>query len=293
MKESRKRLLKHIAEIAAEGTFGDAVRRSAAEYDELPPGIAAFLKVVDDYCKENSEMDAETRQLRDITCQLFIATYRDAKRVSPETAEPFLASLIEDFPGAQESALLTRWCSLAQSCLAMREVSRSQQRGLIWQQMERTFIAYNEFLDGLLGFLIVMIRAARGRRVGPGVFKCTFGNKVKQLKELTGGENGAYYLLSRLARPALRNAAAHGRLWIDPERGVARYVDGRDEKIERTIPIAEFAILVHSGSHLVMPYLAAVGALVVLEMGHSDLREALPQLFLDVWDFEGTADASD
>lgn len=278
-------LLEHVAELAEEGAFGEFVRKSRAEYSALPAGLIVFLKAIDDFCAQNATLDSETRQFRDLFCKLLIAAYRDARRVAPEASEPFLTSLIADYPGAQESALLTRWCSLAQACLAFREVATSSNRNLIWQQMERTFVAYNEFLDGLFGFLLVLLRSSAGMSVGAGVFQCAYGNKVRQIGQLTGGDDGPYYLLTRIARPAIRNASAHGRLWLDSKSSSVHYVDGQATKSEKSMSLAEFAALALMGSHLTMPYFAAIGTLVTLDCGAAEAQRLLPPVLVKLWKF--------
>jgi len=284
MDDSRKELLRHVAELAAEGQFGEPVRHAQDEYASLPAGIAVFLKCVDDYCKQNEGIDRETRSFRDTVCKLLIVAYREGSRADAETCGPFVSSLISDYPGAPESALLTRWCAMAQACLAFREVSTSNNRALIWQQMKGTFGAYNEFLDGLLGHLLILQRCASGKPVKPGVFDCAYSEKVRQFNDLTGGDNGAFHIFGSIARPAIRNAAAHGRLWLDSKRDLVRYVDGKPRK-ERTVPLAEFASLVLLGSHLTMPYLAAIGTLVVVECGTDQAKGLLPKVLVDLWQF--------
>lgn len=285
MDASRKRLLEHIADLAAAGELGESFRKNRTKYEALPPGIAVFLTCVADYSVQNRSQDEETRSFRDLVCKLLIVAYREGRRINPGGAEPFLSSLISDYPGAPESALLTRWSSLAQACLASKELSGSSNRTLVWQQMDKVFLSYNEFLDGLLGYLIVLQRLAAGRPVNPRVFDCAYGDKVNQFNSLTGGENGAFYVLTRIARPAMRNASAHGRLWLDPKCSDVRYVDGRDNKAEKSISLDEFAALVHLGSHLLMPYLAAIGTLVALEFGVDEVRALLPTTLVDLWEF--------
>ena len=154
----------------------------------------------------------------------------------------------------------------------------------MWQQMERLFLSYNEFLDGLLGYLVILQRAALRKDVKPGVFSCAYGDKVRQFNNLTGGEDGAYYIFIRLARPAMRNASAHGRMWLDSSQDAVRYVDGRQSKTENVIDLTEFAGLVHLGSHLSMPYMAAVSALAILETGSDDAAARLPSELVKLWE---------
>ena len=64
-------------------------------------------------------------QIRNLSCQLLIVAYREAKKRDPEIAQSLVNSFTTDYPNVPESTLLPRWCSLAQASLAMREVAQS------------------------------------------------------------------------------------------------------------------------------------------------------------------------
>jgi hypothetical protein len=101
----------------------------------------------------------------------------------------------------------------------------------------------SEFLCGLLPYLIIMWRAANDKPVNDAVFSQPFGGLVNQFSNLTGGDEGPFYLFIRIARPRLRNAIAHETAWLDSNNVKVRYTDGREQKQEYEIDLVEFTAL--------------------------------------------------
>ena len=112
-----------------------------------------------------------------------------------------------------------------------------------------------------------------------------YSARVDQLSSLTGGEDGAFYLVIRLARPKIRNAIAHGDIWLDSEAAKVRYSTGGADRKEHEIDLMEFGALAMSGSHLPHSYLAAIGTIAVMEDGSELAKAFLPQHLVRVFDF--------
>jgi hypothetical protein len=216
--------------------------------------------------------------------QALIAVYREAKRVDPEIASTFASSFMVDYPGVPESCLIQKWCSLSSACLASREVARSNNQLLVWQQATNQFRAYNEFLNGLLPYLIVLCRTKENKPVKESVFGIPYANKIDQLKTLTGGEDGIFYLIFRIANSRLRNAIAHGTAWLDSEQQRVRYTDGKPPT-EYNLPLDEFMVFNAVASHLLQPYLAALSVIAVMEHGTDQAKLLLPQDLVRLFQF--------
>lgn len=283
MKATHKRLLEQVAQMAAEGEFGESIKSAQREYDQLPAGMAILLKTVLDFCAETSHHESEIAQIRSLAYQLLIVAYREAKRKDTAIALSFAHSFIEDYPGVPESSLLPQWCSLAQASLAFREMAHSENRLLVWQQSCKQFQAYNEFLNGLFGYLIVLLRTSLGRSVNIQVFDATYANKIRQFSSLTGGEDGPFYLFCRLARPRIRNAIAHETIWLDSDVGKVRFIEGRNPKIESEMELVEFMALSSIGSHLAHAYLAAIGVIAIMEEGTDFAKDLIPPQLVRVF----------
>ncbi|MCK4394688.1 hypothetical protein KAX17_17440 [Candidatus Bipolaricaulota bacterium] len=284
MKDMHKQLLEQVVEMAEEGKFGESIKAVRKEYEQLPVGIATLLKCVTDAYADKHGINKEILQLRDLFCQLLVATYRDAARREPDVALALVHSLIRDYPGVPESCLAPQFCALMQAALSFRELAYSKNRLLVWQQMSRLVLAYNEFLNALLGYLIPCIRCSRGKEPNAKIFSMPYSARVKELNALTGGENGPFYLITRLARPKIRNAIAHGTIWLDSKAAMVRYPDG-PRKRKSEIDLLKFGALALSGSHLAEPYLAAAGTIAVMEDGSELARQFLPAHLVRVFNF--------
>jgi hypothetical protein len=276
MKESHKKLLDQFSKMASDGMFGDQIRASQAEYDQMPNAIAVSLKLVADFYSSDSTDTEEMAQIRDLICQTFIFAYREARRENLQIAEAFLFSFVQDFPGVSESLLLPKWCSLAQASLAFKELAHSNNRLLVWQQACRLFQSYSEFLNGLLPYLIILRKTSQKKSFELSVFSSSYTNKINQFEAITGGDDVVFYTLYRIFKPKIRNAIAHETIWLDPDEGKVRFIDGSNKKAEYEIDLIEFMGYAAVGSHLAYTYLAAMSAIVVMENGSDFAQSLLP-----------------
>lgn len=283
MKQSHKNLMAQFSDMAEQGSFGDSVTQRKAEYDDLPDGMAISIKTFLDFYDGLKTGDAETAQMRNTACKSIVSTFRDANRKDPETAAHFVNGFIEDYPGVSESCLTPRWTSLATACLAFREVCQTTNKILIWQQALKLFQSYNEFLNGLFGYLLILCRVSQDKTVNPNVLNTTYGNKVQQLAAISGGDDGPLYLLLRLAKPNIRNACAHETIWLDSEQNMVRYSYGNQNKVEAEIDLTEFMLLNNAGTHLAQPYLAAIAFLVVMDAGTSLAHSFMPKDYVELY----------
>ncbi len=286
MKASHKRLLRQVAEMAEEGKFGESIKAAREEYSQLPIGIATLLKCANDAYKKKEGINEDIVHMRDLFTQLIIVTYREAARVDPQVALALVHSLIADYPGISESCLAPQFCTLTQAALGFREMAESTNRSLMWQQMLRLVLAYNEFLNALLGFMIPCLRCAQEQQPDPGIFSMPYRSRLDQVSSITGGEKGAFYLFNRLGKPSIRNAIAHGTIWLDSEAAKVYYTDGSRQKREYQIDLIEFGCLGLSGSHLGEPYLAAIAAIAVMEDGSDLAKNLLPAHLVRVFRFK-------
>ena len=286
MKDSHKRLLQQIAEMSEEGKFGKSIKAARKKYEQLPVGISTLLKCVIDAYGKREGINDDILRMRDLFTQLIIATYRDAALVEQQVAISLVHSLIADYPGVPESCLAPQFCSLMEAALCLRELARSKNRSLLWQQMSRLVLAYNEFLNALLGFMIPCLQCAQGQKPDPRIFYMSYSSRVDKINSLTGGEKGAFYLITRLAKPRIRNAIAHGTIWLDSDAAKVRYAEGRRKRREYDIDLMEFGCLALSGSHIGEPYLAAIGTIAVMEDGSNLAKSFLPEHLVRVFNFK-------
>lgn len=277
MKEAYRRLGEQLGQIAEEGKFGPSIQVAREEYAQLPTGTQVFLKCVLEADGRRSGINEEIVGLRRLFTRFVVSVYRDGKKAEGDAAEALLLSLIEDYPGVPESCLYPQFCSFIEACLAFREVATSSNRLLIWQQLTRSVLACNEFLNVLSGFLIPCLRVAVGRDAEPRVFQMNYRSRIDQLISFTGGAASEFARVIELARPRVRNAIAHDSIWLDSDASKVRYTEGGKLRQEYEMELTEFGKLALLGSHLCETYLASIGAIAILEDGSEVAVSLLPE----------------
>lgn len=277
-----KRRLIQLNEQTKAGVFGNAAQASASEYESLKnTGMPVFIKLINDFYRQQrkTEEDQMMAKIADIFCQLIIVIYRDAKKQDEVVARAFANSFIEDFPGSIGSCLYPQWEALAKASFAFKSISDNKNQLLAWQQSLKLVQAYNEFLNALLGYFLIAWRCALGKSYSVSVLGNAYASKLNEFSQLTDGEDGAFYLLFRLANPDLRNAVAHEDIWLDQATNLVRYSAGKNPKMTYEMSLEEFVGYGAVGANLGQAYIVAIASIIVLEDGTAqDIKQLPPHL---------------
>jgi hypothetical protein len=286
MDEYQRRLIEQLTHLASESAFGKAIRESQQQYAQLSKGIDIFIEIVKDY-DEKTKTDHQI--FVSVYSQIFesiIVAYIEARSISPEEAKLFLLSFMSDYPGVPESSLLTRWSSFAETSLLAKEVSTSNSPLLIWQQYKKLFQAYNEFLNGLLSYLIILKQTAKGKKVKLEIFEAGYSQKIDQFKALNKEGDDCFNVFTEIAFPKIRNAIAHETISMDAGKKIVYYVDGKGQKRTRhEMEIAEFMKYAAIGSYILFTYLAAISLIAVMEEGSESDKSLLPSQLVHLFNY--------
>ena len=276
MTNSYQKILNQIEKLSREGIFGKVALASAEEYEDMPYDISRLSKFIRELSLEIFSIDSDETQIVSIFWQMLLVVYRDSKKNDPNVSLAYLNSFVKDYPGTSQTAMTYRLNSLTHAIFAFNSVADSKEMLLMWQQSAKLFLEYSEFLNGLLGYLIIAWKCAQNKPINLNVFKSTYAQKAHQFEQLTNGDDGAFYLFHRIIIPSLRNAIAHGQYWLDYEERRVRYVDGKD-KMEKELPLDEFIVTCMIGSKLPKSYIAALSTIIIWEFGTEVQKMSLPQ----------------
>ena len=272
-------LLEQFHKLGEDGHLGDEVANLTAQYDAMSDDLARAVKYVCDLYIRSPGND-EGMEARDLIIQLFLSVYQDAKRKDTSVAKAFLCTFINDYPSANGSILFPRWIALADASLGFKNSSKLGNPSLIWQQASNLVLAYNEFLDGLLGILIVACRCAQGKTININVIGNNYGSKLDEFRSLTGGDESPFNILINMARPKLRNGIAHKNAWYDGETSLVYYFEGTQQKTKISMDLQEFLMLGYRGSYLAQAYVAFIAVVVIFESGDVVAQSHLPDHLL-------------
>lgn len=281
-----KKIIGQFIDIAKDGKLGIEIEKTQKEYEKINNDIARIIKYIYDVLTPKSEDDLKVTRSKAIFSQYIILAYRESKKKDEKIANALLNSFIEDFPSISNSCLLEKWRSLAESILSVKEIAGSKKRLELWQNYSRLFQSYNEFLNGLLNYLILCWKCHLGETIDLSVFESSYGNKINEFKRITNGENGVFYLIFRIANNQIRNAIAHGDIRFDTESGIIHYLVGIKNKKEKQIHLDEFMACAVLGSTIAQAYLAGIGTIVVMEGGTEKAKKLLPDFLRKAFEFE-------
>jgi len=93
---------------------------------------------------------------------------------------------------------------------------------IVWELAKNSFLAYNEFLNILVGAILINYRFSIGKSYKISTLGNTYGNKVNELKDICI-PNSEYTTLMELMKPEIRNAIGHQSIWFNRENGVVTY----------------------------------------------------------------------
>lgn len=275
MNDTTRRRTELLHELTLEGYFGEKARLYAEGVADTTQGIPFALEMIRDLYSSTTTDEESIHGIVDLVIQLLIITYRDAKRADPLVAMAFYTSLIQDYPNAPESCIYPTFETLVKSAYAHQDAISSKSPVAIEQTALKLVEAYNEFLNSLFGPMLACLRAARGKQISRNLFKKRYAERVAELGELTGGENGAYYIFGRIAKPLIRNSVAHGTVWFDRPKEVFRFPDNKG--VLQEVGLVELMGLALVGSRLAHAYVIAICVIQVMEEGSAADIAQLPK----------------
>lgn len=281
-KTSRDRLLTQFTRLAEKGHFGADVKSSTDVYAGITDDLSRAVKYVSEF--EAEEVDDSVREARKQMTTLILATYQGAREKDVAVGEAFASALITDYPGTTGTSLLDRWISLAEAAYGFKTLAAEPRNpSLLWQQTARLVLMTNEFLNGLLGLIILAVRVVLGRKANPNVLHNALGSKKNELAKLTGGvDDGLFYPFLRLTDPPLRNGIAHGTAWVDADRAKVIFTVGGNQKREIERDLMLVMVMAQLGSHLAQSYIAAISIILVDASDSATAKRLVPKQFLSL-----------
>ena len=284
-KHYQERIL-YMSEIALSGILGNDAKSASEDYTVLGEGYPRLVRYIDEiYSTDNVFSDYQLLSICDQLCQYIIVIYREAKGNDENVAHQLLMSFHKDYPGTTGTCLFPTWESLINASIAFKQCPKDNYT-LVWQQSTRLVQAYNEFINKLLGFLYIGWCVAQDVELDIKVFKMGYRNKLRKFEEITNGENGAFYLIFRLATPDLRNSIAHEDISNDYNKGIVKYVVGNKKKIIREMSTLDFLAKASSGSVFAQSYLLALSVITLLEADSDAYSKYIPKHLIRVFNFE-------
>lgn len=274
MDDLLRKQIQILYEQGAQGLLGERVKNSTRHYASLPEGPDQWIQLVNDIYTTTAASDVESPVVVGRTfCEILIALYRESKKRDQALSAAFLNSLICDHPEVPNTVIFPSWESLvrAQAAFSTRNTTDPL---LLFEQLKKLTLDYNNFFDRLSGYLLLCYRCVYGKPYKVNSLGNRYRDKLRDLDQVSGGENGIFCHFFRCAEPRIRNAIAHGNIWLDPDSALIRY---NDTGARGEIPIMLLMAKVMIAVEMAKGYIAAITTILVLETGDDASIKRLPQ----------------
>ena len=274
-----------------EGMYGSEVQQGSREYEDLSGDpIDTFLKVINDFYDKDIHPLFRPYPIALIhaVLSLYFKNYED----NLDLAETLTVIFQRDIDGTSNTCIKDKYLNMLDASHASKQSIGTNNRLIVWELAKNSFLAYNEFLNVLIGAILINYRFSIGKSYRISTLQNAYGNKVNELKDICLA-NSEYTTLMELMKPEIRNAIGHQSIWFNSEDGIVTYFNdklGNDE----TITIKDFIFLTSKASYLGEAYIVALSTIGIFTIGSPLDKAKLPkELFLYLMDIISPAEEED
>ncbi len=281
-KENIDRRFIQLGEQIEDGLYGSEVIKEATNYKNTSNNqIEPFLKTINDfYSKEiNPIFRPYPLALIEIILSLFFKN--NSKDV--DLSDCFTLIFQKNIEGTKNTCIKDKYLNMLDAGHASKQSIETNNPLIIWELAKNNFLAYNEFLNVLVGAILINYRFAIRKKYKFSTLDNPYGNKVNELIELKP-QGQCYEYLFELLKPDIRNAIGHQTIWYDKSNRLVIYLNDKTG-INETISIEDFILLDSKASYLAEAYLVAISTIAVFSIGTPKDKTRLPkELFLLIMD---------
>jgi len=280
MDDQIKKRLEEISRQTSRGNYGLQAKNMAEEYRNLKADEPkTFLKSITDYFEKRKDIDKELLPLIDDIFESLLRIYIRAHKKNPEIAEYYVSSFLANIPGTENTALFHKSSGLINASLAFSNILGSKSPITLWEVAIKLSLSYNEFLNGLLGILILLIKCDLDLNCSVSQLKSTYGSKVHEFSRLLEEYNLPNQAFKQFANANLRNAIAHEKIWLDSDEAVVHY---SNKDTPYTMGLADFLELNTYATYFGDIYLTTLNVIALFMTGAKEEKSKIPTKLIKI-----------
>ncbi len=282
MKKYSDKRFNQVDKQTQDGLYGNDVIKDSFEYKNLSGNsIEMFLKNINDFYSK--DINPIFRPYPIALIKIILSLFFKNNDKNPELTDYFTLIFQKDIEGTKNTCIKDKYLNMLDAGHAFKQSISTDNPLIIWELAKSNFLAYNEFLNILIGVILINYRFSIGKSYKLGTIKSNYGNKVNELIELSP-RDVSYRNLFELLKPEIRNAIGHQTIWFDKEDGMVTYLNDKTGENEM-VSIKEFIMLNSKASYLGEAYLVAMSTIGVFTIGKPQDKARLPkELFLFLMD---------
>lgn len=257
-----------------EGLYGEEAKLSHLEiqkFDSNP--IEGYIAYINDFY--NKDIASQFRDYPLSLVKVIVYSYLKNHQKNEDIPILFSKILFEDVLDTPGSSVSNKYQGMMDSYHAYKQGLSTGNRLILWELSKSTFLSYNEFLNGILGLVIINLRVASGLNYKPGILKNKYGVNRNQYLEIIPNDE-FFSVFGELLQSELRNAIGHQTIWFDETNLVVRYQANPDGE-EQELPLDEFVFLTSKASYLAEAYIVGLCAIGVIKSPNIMDKTRLPK----------------
>lgn len=265
MNEEMKRKLLQLIQDTKNGYFGEKAKSEYIESTTHSNIISYFTKFIYELYQP-FENDSNLYKIAQKISEYLLILYIDTKVKKTMVANALYFSLFNNFPSTINTNLFDKYRSLLESSISFKNSIVLEDKIVLWTLSKKLIEDYNEFLNGLLGYINICAKVVLGKKYNPNIFNNSYQAKIDEFTSLK--LNYIFPVISNLINVELRNAIAHSMIIHNAEDEI-EYTFKKGSKFEtKKISLAEFVALAATGTYLTCGYIASLAMIFVFENGN-------------------------
>ncbi|WP_166383825.1 hypothetical protein [Polaribacter sp. 11A2H] len=263
-----------LGEQIESGLYGSKVKKEASIYKSISNShIEPFLKNINDFYSK--EINPVFRPYPVALIEVILSLFFKNNSKDVKLSDCFCLIFQENIEGTKKTFIKDKYINMLDAGHASKQSLNTNNPLIIWELSKNSFLAYNEFLNVLVGAILINYRYSIGKDYKFNSLDNAYANKVNQLIELKP-EGKCYEYLFELLRPDIRNAIGHQNIWFDKSNRLVTYLNDKTGTNE-TMSIEEFILLDAKASYLAEAYLVSISTIAVFSIGTTSDKIGLPK----------------
>ena len=265
-----------------DGLYGSDVIKDSIDYNKISGNsVETFLKNINDFYSK--EINPIFRPYPLALIEIILTLFFKNNNKNLELSDCFTLIFQKDIEGIKNTCIKDKYLNMLDAGHASKQSIETNNPLIIWELAKNSFLAYNEFLNILVGVILINYRFSIGKTYKISTLNNAYGNKVNELIELNP-KAPSYKYLFQLLRPEIRNAIGHQTIWFDKSDRMVTYLNDKTG-INETISIEDFVFLNSKASYLAEAYLVSLSTIAIFTIGKPQDKARLPkELFLLLMD---------
>jgi hypothetical protein len=274
MTDEIKEKLLQMTLLTKDGLYGNKAKIDLERAHNTPNAIYYYIDFINDLYKPAGE-NKELHQIAMSINEYLLILYRDSKAKDKKVSNALFESLFCDFPNTQNTNLFDKYRTLVDSSISFKNAINTNDKLILWNIGKSLFEAYNEFLNGLIGYINICAKSVLGIKYNPNIHHNSYKAKLDEFNSLK--LNIIFPIFSNIAKPEIRNAFAHSKITFNHESSIIDYTIKNGNNFEnKKIDYIEFIAYLSAGTYVPIGYITALCTISVIEYGNITDISLLP-----------------